>query len=89
MLFKVFAAAALFSAVLVKATPTPAELFEREGIEIYEREPSAELSERAPLAQVISKCTVAKTVALTFDDGPWSYIYVCIIPLPCRLLLTP
>ncbi|CAE6412646.1 unnamed protein product [Rhizoctonia solani] len=29
---------------------------------------------RAP-AQVITKCTVPNTVALTFDDGPYSYIY--------------
>ncbi|KAJ1301560.1 hypothetical protein OPQ81_008808 [Rhizoctonia solani] len=29
---------------------------------------------RAP-AQVITSCTVPNTVALTFDDGPYSYIY--------------
>ncbi|CAE6401881.1 unnamed protein product [Rhizoctonia solani] len=26
-------------------------------------------------AQVVTKCTVPNTVALTFDDGPYSYIY--------------
>lgn len=26
-------------------------------------------------AQVITKCTKPNTVALTFDDGPYSYIY--------------
>jgi hypothetical protein len=36
----------------------------------------ANLTERAPLAQVITKCTVPNTAALTFDDGPYSYIYV-------------
>ncbi|KAG8917620.1 Carbohydrate esterase 4 protein [Tulasnella sp. 418] len=30
---------------------------------------------RAPMAQVYSKCTKAKTVALTFDDGPYYYMY--------------
>ncbi|KAG6917729.1 hypothetical protein DXG01_001380 [Tephrocybe rancida] len=30
---------------------------------------------RQALAQVISKCTVPNTVALTFDDGPWVYLY--------------
>jgi peptidoglycan/xylan/chitin deacetylase (PgdA/CDA1 family) len=33
------------------------------------------LTERAPMAQVITKCTKSKTVALTFDDGPYSYLY--------------
>jgi hypothetical protein len=28
------------------------------------------------LAQVITKCTVPKTAALTFDDGPYEYIQV-------------
>lgn len=37
----------------------------------------ANLEERAaPLAQVITKCTVPNKVALTFDDGPYNYIYV-------------
>ena len=29
------------------------------------------------LAQVITKCTVPNTAALTFDDGPYKYIEVC------------
>lgn len=29
-----------------------------------------------PLAQVITKCTVPNTAALTFDDGPYQYIQV-------------
>jgi peptidoglycan/xylan/chitin deacetylase (PgdA/CDA1 family) len=38
----------------------------------------AEFTERAtPLAQLITKCTVPNTVALTFDDGPEQYIRVC------------
>jgi peptidoglycan/xylan/chitin deacetylase (PgdA/CDA1 family) len=36
-------------------------------------EEASELLKRAGLAQVISSCTKAKTVALTFDDGPWIY----------------
>jgi len=35
----------------------------------------AELTERANLAQVITKCTVPNTAAMTFDDGPEQYIY--------------
>jgi len=35
----------------------------------------ANSTERAPLAQVITQCTVPNTAALTFDDGPWYYIY--------------
>jgi len=36
----------------------------------------ANITERAtPLAQVISSCTNPNDVALTFDDGPWYYIY--------------
>ncbi|EDR10826.1 carbohydrate esterase family 4 protein [Laccaria bicolor S238N-H82] len=31
--------------------------------------------ERRAKAQVITKCTVPNTVALTFDDGPWVYLY--------------
>ncbi|KAF5374529.1 hypothetical protein D9615_009071 [Tricholomella constricta] len=30
---------------------------------------------RQQLAQVITQCTVPNTVALTFDDGPWVYLY--------------
>ncbi|KAG5718525.1 Chitin deacetylase, partial [Termitomyces sp. T112] len=30
---------------------------------------------QAPLAQVITRCTVPNTAALTFDDGPWVYLY--------------
>lgn len=36
--------------------------------------PTPALSKRAP-AQVITKCTVPKTAALTFDDGPYVYLY--------------
>lgn len=32
-----------------------------------------------PLAQVITKCTVPNTAALTFDDGPYQYIQVCVL----------
>jgi len=64
MLFKFCAALALFtSAVVVK------------GSELSERDPAVELAERANLAQVITKCTVPGTAALTFDDGPEEYIY--------------
>jgi peptidoglycan/xylan/chitin deacetylase (PgdA/CDA1 family) len=31
--------------------------------------------EKRQLANVITQCTVPNTVALTFDDGPYSYIY--------------
>jgi hypothetical protein len=39
----------------------------------------AQYRPRAPpsLAQVIGKCTVPNTAALTFDDGPYMYIQVC------------
>lgn len=30
---------------------------------------------RQALARVITKCTTPNTVALTFDDGPWVYLY--------------
>ncbi|KAF9457952.1 carbohydrate esterase family 4 protein [Collybia nuda] len=30
---------------------------------------------RQALAQVVTKCTKPNTVALTFDDGPWVYLY--------------
>ncbi|TFK71517.1 carbohydrate esterase family 4 protein [Pluteus cervinus] len=33
------------------------------------------LTSFAQLAQVITHCTQPKTVALTFDDGPWVYLY--------------
>jgi peptidoglycan/xylan/chitin deacetylase (PgdA/CDA1 family) len=33
------------------------------------------LTERAPLPQVITQCTVPKTAAITFDDGPYAYLY--------------
>lgn len=29
------------------------------------------------LAGVITSCTVPNTAALTFDDGPYQYLYVC------------
>ncbi|KAF8992284.1 chitin deacetylase [Cyathus striatus] len=32
------------------------------------------IQRRSP-AQVVTKCTVPNTVALTFDDGPWLYLY--------------
>jgi len=32
-------------------------------------------SRATPLAKVVTKCTKAKTVALTFDDGPFVYAY--------------
>jgi peptidoglycan/xylan/chitin deacetylase (PgdA/CDA1 family) len=35
----------------------------------------ANLTERQTLAQVITRCTVPNTVALTFDDGPYVYLY--------------
>lgn len=31
--------------------------------------------QRRQLANVVSRCTVPNTVALTFDDGPYGYIY--------------
>ncbi|TEB33633.1 carbohydrate esterase family 4 protein [Coprinellus micaceus] len=49
------------------ATPTP-EAEPAEAAAEY-----VELAARAP-AQVITKCTVANTVALTFDDGPYQYM---------------
>jgi len=36
--------------------------------------PTPALAKRAP-AQVITKCTVPNTAALTFDDGPYVYLY--------------
>jgi peptidoglycan/xylan/chitin deacetylase (PgdA/CDA1 family) len=35
----------------------------------------ANLTERQSLAQVITRCTKPNTVALTFDDGPYVYLY--------------
>ena len=34
------------------------------------------LVRRQGLAQVITSCTVPNTAALTFDDGPYIYLYV-------------
>jgi hypothetical protein len=34
------------------------------------------LDTRETLPQVITKCTKPNTAALTFDDGPYQYIYV-------------
>jgi hypothetical protein len=34
------------------------------------------LDGRAPLAQIITSCTVPNTAALTFDDGPYIYLTV-------------
>jgi hypothetical protein len=69
MLFKVFTALLLFtSGVTVRASPAPAPLSDLEAL----------TGRATPLAQVITKCTVPNTVALTFDDGPEEYIYVCI-----------
>jgi peptidoglycan/xylan/chitin deacetylase (PgdA/CDA1 family) len=49
----------------------------------------ANLEERAaPLAQVITKCTVPNKVALTFDDGPYNYIYVRAFFFPPKLFRT-
>lgn len=49
----------------------------------------ANFTERAaPLAQVITKCTVPNTVALTFDDGPYQYLSVCASPLSWRVLMS-
>ena len=70
MLFKVFTAFLLLytSGITVKASPAPAPLSDLEAL----------TGRATPLAQVITKCTVPNTVALTFDDGPEEYIYVCI-----------
>jgi len=37
--------------------------------------PTNTTHERRARAQVFSKCTKPNTVALTFDDGPWVYLY--------------
>ncbi|KAG8908939.1 Carbohydrate esterase 4 protein [Tulasnella sp. 403] len=38
--------------------------------------PAVDVAQRAtPLAKVYTSCTKSKTVALTFDDGPWVYMY--------------
>lgn len=53
----------------------------------------ANLTKRAAsLAEVITKCTVPNTAALTFDDGPYQYIQVrtaifVLILIFCRRLL--
>ncbi|KAG6845260.1 hypothetical protein H0H87_011995 [Tephrocybe sp. NHM501043] len=36
---------------------------------------AAAVPQKRQLAQVITKCTVPNTAALTFDDGPWVYLY--------------
>jgi len=41
------------------------------------------------LAQVITKCTVPNTAALTFDDGPYSYIQVCAFTFLLVLICSP
>ncbi|KAF9480888.1 carbohydrate esterase family 4 protein [Pholiota conissans] len=43
-------------------------------IPVFENATEFSLDRRA-LATVYTKCTVAKNVALTFDDGPWVYMY--------------
>jgi hypothetical protein len=40
----------------------------------------ANVTELSASAQVITKCTVPHTAALTFDDGPYDYIRVCFVP---------
>jgi len=60
MLFKLATVIALFSSVLMVQASS-------------EGRPDLEI--RDPLAQVITKCTKPGTAALTFDDGPYSYIY--------------
>jgi hypothetical protein len=40
---------------------------------------------RQTLAQVITRCTVPNTVALTFDDGPYAYLYVSLFILTLKL----
>ncbi|KAF8637079.1 hypothetical protein AX17_003079 [Amanita inopinata Kibby_2008] len=37
--------------------------------------PTENVEKRQALANVIYHCTVPNTVALTFDDGPWVYLY--------------
>jgi len=55
-----------FAAFAVAAVLSPA---------LMARASPANLTSRAAsLAQVITKCTVANTAALTFDDGPYIYI---------------
>jgi hypothetical protein len=69
MLSKVFTAVALVAlGVMVEASPAPTPLTDIEAL----------TGRATPLAQLITKCEVANTVALTFDDGPEEYIYVCI-----------
>ena len=40
----------------------------------------ANVTELSASAQVITKCTVPHTAALTFDDGPYDYIRVRFVP---------
>ncbi|KAG8955187.1 Carbohydrate esterase 4 protein [Tulasnella sp. 424] len=63
-----------FLAALASALPSPANLAERtpELSDISESE-ALSLVERATLAPVYSKCTTANTVAITFDDGPYTW----------------
>jgi peptidoglycan/xylan/chitin deacetylase (PgdA/CDA1 family) len=66
MLSKVFSAVFLASsALIVNASPAPAPLTDIEAL----------TGRATPLAQLITKCEVPNTVALTFDDGPEQYIY--------------
>lgn len=76
MLFEVFTTLVLlfFSGVTVRASPA-APFSDLEAL----------TGRATPLAQVITKCTVPNTVALTFDDGPEEYIYVCIHVIPFLL----
>ena len=78
MLSKVFTAVFLASSALIaNASPAPAPLTDIEAL----------TGRATPLAQLITKCEVPNTVALTFDDGPEQYIYVCAIIFPHTLNL--
>ncbi|KAH8826095.1 carbohydrate esterase family 4 protein [Flagelloscypha sp. PMI_526] len=66
MQFLALAAALLASATsLVQAAPAPSPVAAAN---------ATDLTSRA-LAPVIYSCTKPKTIALTFDDGPWVYMY--------------
>ncbi|EAU83261.2 chitin deacetylase [Coprinopsis cinerea okayama7 len=67
LLFAVAFAATSVSAAAVPCNYT-ADSF------IGEKSPSTNLHARAP-GQVITQCTVPGTAALTFDDGPWWFLY--------------
>jgi peptidoglycan/xylan/chitin deacetylase (PgdA/CDA1 family) len=67
MQFLTLAAAFLATATSVLAVPTPSP-------EPVPASNSTTFQGRA-LAQVITSCKKAKTVALTFDDGPFVYMY--------------